>query len=163
MRWSQEAGCLMNSSSAPAMGLDDRTWVAIFAVLHRRPTVMYRKVSFGDYGRSRANEYRTKADCRVHAQRASGDWKTARRSRAWNEAADQVGPAQARGGAARARCARAANTSGSRRRKRKSNGSAQSGMRRRDRPRTASLCRSAPRHVHDTDSRRAASRPQPIV
>jgi hypothetical protein len=56
------------------------------------------KAHAAEYGRSRADEYRRKAEaCRVHAKRASGDWKPKCLDLAdrWDEAADQVGPTQA--------------------------------------------------------------------
>jgi hypothetical protein len=64
------------------------------------------KAHAAEYGRSRADEYRRKAEaCRVHAKRASGDWKAKWLDLAdrWDEAADQVGPTQAAANARQAR------------------------------------------------------------
>ena len=56
------------------------------------------KAHAAEYGRTRADEYRSKAEnCRVQAQRASGDRKAKWLDLAerWDEAADQVGLSQA--------------------------------------------------------------------
>jgi hypothetical protein len=56
------------------------------------------KFHAAEYGRSRANDYHRKAEaCRVHAERASGDWKAKWLDLAerWDEAADQVALDQA--------------------------------------------------------------------
>jgi hypothetical protein len=56
------------------------------------------KAHAAEYGRSRADEYRRKAeDCRVHAERASGNWKAKWFDLAerWDEAADRLALSQA--------------------------------------------------------------------
>ena len=74
------------------------------------------KAHAAEYGRSRADEYRRKAeDCRVHAERASGNWKAK-----WFDLAerwDEAARTQSSGGegAARARYPSLIITCGSRR------------------------------------------------